>query len=114
MPSPESAPSSADDGSALNASSAPNAVVASLDEAFRDLDANRRPEENVGRLRELESSCQGETREHARLLHARGLALNRLGFDALSDLHKAADIFQNIGDRAATADVWRSSPRPLL
>ena len=108
MPLPESAPSSPKDTGAANALSAPDAVAASLDEAFRDLDANRKPEEIIGRLRDLESSCQGETREHARLLHARGLALNRLGFDALDDLYTSANIFQNIGDRANTAQVWRA------
>lgn len=108
MPLPESAPSSPKDAGAASAPSAPDAVAAALDEAFRDLDANRKPEEIIGRLRDLESSCQGETREHARLLHARGLALNRLGFDALSDLYKAADIFQKIGDGAGTAQVWRA------
>lgn len=107
MPLPESAPSSAHDAVAKTAS-APDAIAASLDACFSDLDVNRPPAEVVGRLRELESSCQGETRERARLLHARGLALNRLGFDALDDLHKASDIFQKIGDRAATAEVWRA------
>jgi tRNA A-37 threonylcarbamoyl transferase component Bud32 len=108
MPLPESAPSGAENASAVNALSPPDAIAASLDEAFRDLDANRSPEEIIGRLRDVESSCQGETREHARLLHVRGLALNRLGFDALSDLYKAADIFQNVGDGAGTAQVWRA------
>jgi tRNA A-37 threonylcarbamoyl transferase component Bud32/tetratricopeptide (TPR) repeat protein len=105
---PENAPSSAGDAISAIIPSASAAIAASLDAAFSDLDSNQRPEEIVGRLRELEASCQGETREHARLLQARGLALNRLGFDSLDDLHKAADIFQKIGDSAATAEVWRA------
>jgi len=92
----------------LSTPSPPDTPAAALDQAFRDLDANVRPEEIVGHLRELEPACQGDTREHARLLHARGLALNRLGFDALDDLQTAANIFQKLGDRAATAEVWRA------
>lgn len=97
-----STPSAPDTGTP----SAPDASP--LDQAFRDLDSNVRAEEIIGRLRDLEPKCQGETREHARLLQARGLALNRLGFDSLGDLQQAADIFQKLGDRAATADLWRA------
>ena len=52
----------------MSTPSPPDTPAAALDQAFRDLDANVRPEEIVGHLRELEPACQGDTREHARLL----------------------------------------------
>ncbi|HLH11054.1 MAG TPA: serine/threonine-protein kinase [Methylovirgula sp.] len=82
-------------------------TTASLDQAFHDLDANVRAEEIIARLRDLESSCT-DPRDRARLLHARGLALNRLGFDALDDLRTAADIFERLEDRPALAETWRA------
>ena len=108
MPLPESTPSGADAAGIMSTPSAPDTTAASLDQAFHDLDANVKPEEIVRRLCELEASCQGGTRDQARLLHARGLALNRLGFDSLDDLQTAASIFQELGDRPATAEVWRA------
>lgn len=109
VPVPEGAQSTVDGADAVSTPPAPDASAeASLDRAFRDLDANVKPEDIVGRLRELEPLCQGDTREHARLLHARGLALNRLGFDALDELRKAADLFERLDDRNATAEVWRA------
>jgi len=94
----------------MNTSVEQNALELTLDQAFSDLNSNVPAEEIIGRLRALEASCQGGTNTRARLLHLRGLAMNRLGFpgEALGDLHEARQIYETLDDRTGTAQVWRS------
>jgi tetratricopeptide (TPR) repeat protein len=94
----------------MNAEAAPDAVASALEQAFADLAANVPAEDIIGRLRALEASCQAGRAARAKLLHARGLALNRLGFpgEALGDLHEARRIYETHDDCTGSAQVWRS------
>jgi len=89
----------------MNTSVEQNTVELTLDQGFSDLNANVPAEEIIGHLRALEASCQGGTNTRARLLHLRGLAMNRLGFpgEALGDLHEARQIYERLGDRTGVA-----------
>jgi tRNA A-37 threonylcarbamoyl transferase component Bud32/tetratricopeptide (TPR) repeat protein len=88
-----------------------NLAELTLDRAFADLDRNAPAEAVVAQLRVIEAACSGMSR--ARLLHARGLAMNRLGFpsEALGDLHEAARLFDDHEQRGDVARVWRSIAR---
>jgi tRNA A-37 threonylcarbamoyl transferase component Bud32 len=88
----------------------PNLAELTLDRAFADLDRNVPAEGIVAELRKIEASCPDKSPALARLLHARGLAMNRMGFpsEALGDLHEAGQLFDDLGDRSAVARVWRS------
>jgi hypothetical protein len=87
-----------------------NLVELTLDRAFTDLDRNAPPEGILTGLRQIEPACQEKTATRARLLHARGLVMNRMGFpgEALGDLHEAGQLFDGLDDRSAVARVWRS------
>ncbi|MFI5014478.1 MAG: protein kinase [Hyphomicrobiales bacterium] len=88
----------------------PNLAELTLDRAFADLDRNAPPEGIVAELRKIEPLCPPNSAVRARLLHARGLAMNRMGFpsEALGDLHEAGQLFDDLDDRSAVARVWRS------
>jgi tRNA A-37 threonylcarbamoyl transferase component Bud32 len=94
----------------MSAEAAPGAVAEALEQAFADLAANVPAEDIAGRLRALEASCQAGTAARAKLLHARGLALNRLGFpsEALGDLLEAGELFERLADHSGAAWVRRS------
>ena len=85
-------------------------VELNLDRAFSDLERNVPPEEILIELRRIEPACEAKTPARARLLHARGLVMNRMGFpgEALGDLHEAGSLFDALNDRGAVARVWRS------
>jgi hypothetical protein len=85
-------------------------VELNLDRAFSDLERNVPPEEILIELRRIEPACEAKTPARARLLHARGLVMNRMGFpgEALGDLHEAGSLFDTLDDRSAVARVWRS------
>jgi tRNA A-37 threonylcarbamoyl transferase component Bud32 len=88
----------------------PNLAELALDRAFADLERNAPAEGVVAELRKIEPICAQNSPMRARLLHARGLAMNRMGFpgEALGDLHEAGQLFYELDDRSAVARVWRS------
>jgi len=90
--------------------SEPNLAEQSLDHVFAEIERNAPPEEIVTELRRIEPLCISGSACRARLLHARGLAMNRLGFpgEALGDLHEAGELFNRLEDRSSVARVWRS------
>jgi tetratricopeptide (TPR) repeat protein len=81
-----------------------------LDLAFADLANNVPPEAILGELAKVEPLCAPGSADRARLLHARGLVMNRMGApgEALGDLHESIGLYSKLGDRSTVARVWRA------
>lgn len=86
-----------------------NGPDAALDRIFADLGANVAAERLMASVKALEgASLSGAPL--ARLLHAKGIVLNRLGLpgEALGALHEARAAYAALDRRAEESTVWRS------
>lgn len=95
---------------------------AAIDSCLTDLSVNMPADRVLPRLRDLEPLVAGEPRLRARLLRARAVATNRLGFgsEALGDLHEARRLLEGSDDAGelarifltiATVFIWRGEGR---
>jgi tRNA A-37 threonylcarbamoyl transferase component Bud32 len=93
-----------------------------IETCFADLAANAPADSILPRLREIEPWVEAEPKLKARLLRARAIATNRLGFgsEALGDLHDARRLLEDADDpeelarvllAIATVFVWRGDGR---
>jgi len=83
---------------------------AALDACLADLADNAPADAVLARLRTLEPALRGDIVARARLLRARAIATNRLGFagEALGDLHEARRLLEDGGDRPELAAVLQT------
>jgi hypothetical protein len=77
--------------------------------AVENLRANAEPGGVLSSLRAIETAFQNDPPRRARLLIARGTALNRLGFagEALADLQEAVRLLERAGSADALVEAWQ-------
>jgi tRNA A-37 threonylcarbamoyl transferase component Bud32 len=82
--------------------------AAVIDGCFGDLAANASADTILPKLREIEPWVANDAKLKARLLRARAIATNRLGFgsEALGDLHDARRLLETTDDAAELAKVF--------
>ena len=81
-----------------------------LDDCLAQLADNKPAQDVLQRLRAIEPSLGGDPLLRARLLRARAIASNRLGFpeEALGDLHQARRLLEGSDNRQEHADIFHA------